>query len=375
MANDVFANGREISCKAGSGKSIAAFPDVCMTPPENPATPPGTPVPYPNTGMASDTSSGSKNVKISDKEVMLKNKSFFKKGQGNEAGCAAKKGVVTSTNHPPGAPSGSKAYFNAWSMDVKIERKNAVRHFDITTHNHASQPGNTPPWPFIDSMAIDGEGNTDDPCAEEKEAEQEACEGVDDPCGDPPCQDARKCQLVPYGGSGSPNCCDGVTGHHMIEDHWVQGASGFGTKGQGSSGRNAAPTVCVDGTRYTDDHGHFHMIQGLIEESYMEGGVNQDVPWTYGEGKFAAVTAHQATFGDRCSKECLEAQLDSYYEAGDDVPMNQPHTQPLAKTDKGDDRWLRQEAEAHLEGLLPRGTTPPPASSMADALKAAGYVS
>ena len=55
MSNDVFANGRELACKAGSGKSICVFPDVCMTPPVNPATPPGVPVPYPNTGMASDT--------------------------------------------------------------------------------------------------------------------------------------------------------------------------------------------------------------------------------------------------------------------------------------------------------------------------------
>jgi hypothetical protein len=153
MANDVFANGREISCKASSGKSICAFPDVCMTPPENPATPPGVPVPYPNTGMASDTTSGSKKVKISKKEVMLKNKSNFKKSMGNEAGCAAKKGVVTSTNHPPGAPSGGKAYFNAWSMDVKIEGQNAVRHLDLTTHNHASLPTNAPPQVHTALMA------------------------------------------------------------------------------------------------------------------------------------------------------------------------------------------------------------------------------
>ena len=35
----------------------------------------------------------------------------------------------------------------------------------------------------------------------------------------------RNVPLVPYGGGGSPNCCEGQTGHHMIEDHWVQGAS------------------------------------------------------------------------------------------------------------------------------------------------------
>ncbi|MBV2091711.1 MAG: DUF4150 domain-containing protein, partial [Candidatus Thiodiazotropha sp. (ex Ctena orbiculata)] len=52
MANDVYANGRELSCKKADGKSICSFPDVCFTPPQTPATPPGVPIPYPNTGMA-----------------------------------------------------------------------------------------------------------------------------------------------------------------------------------------------------------------------------------------------------------------------------------------------------------------------------------
>lgn len=147
MANSVFANGREIACKAGAGKTICAFPDVCMTPPENPATPPGIPIPYPNTGMASDTTGGSKNVKISRKEIGLKNKSCFKKSMGDEAGATAKKGVVTSKNT-------GKVYFNAWSMDVKVEGQNVVRHLDLTTNNHASMPGDTPPWPYVDTMAV-----------------------------------------------------------------------------------------------------------------------------------------------------------------------------------------------------------------------------
>ena len=146
MANDVFANGDEISCKAGDGKSICCFPDVCMTPPENPATPPGVPIPYPNTGFASDTTDGSRSVQISGKEIMLKNKSYFKKSTGDEAGCAAKKGVVTSVNR-------GKVYFIAWSMDVKVEGENAVRHLDMTTHNHGSGP-NTPTWPYADRMAM-----------------------------------------------------------------------------------------------------------------------------------------------------------------------------------------------------------------------------
>ena len=147
MGNNVFANGREISCKAAAGKTICAMPDVCFTPPENPATPPGVPVPYPNTGMASDTTGGSKNVKISNKEVGLKNKSCFKKSIGDEAGNAAKKGVITSKNR-------GKVFFESWSIDVKIEGMNAVRHLDLTTNNHASTPGDTPPWIYQDGLAV-----------------------------------------------------------------------------------------------------------------------------------------------------------------------------------------------------------------------------
>ncbi|MBK9136416.1 MAG: DUF4150 domain-containing protein [Betaproteobacteria bacterium] len=145
MANKVFANMMEVSCKAGAGKSICAFPDVCFTPPQTPATPPGVPIPYPNTGMSSDTTSGSTSVKVSGQEVMLKNKSYYKRSTGDEAGCAPKKGVITSTNM-------GKVYFTAWSMDVKVEGENVVRHFDLTTHNHNPPPGQTPPWPNIESI-------------------------------------------------------------------------------------------------------------------------------------------------------------------------------------------------------------------------------
>src|SRR5437868_14804016 len=111
MGNQVYANGREISCKAAAGKAIAAFPDTCFTPPQTPATPPGVPVPYPNTGMASDTANGSKTVQIGGDEVMLKNTSYFKTSTGDEAGCAPKKGVVTSKIK-------GKVNFQSWSMDV-----------------------------------------------------------------------------------------------------------------------------------------------------------------------------------------------------------------------------------------------------------------
>ena len=156
MANKVFANGREIAGKSASGKSIAAFPDVCFTPPLTPATPPGVPIPYPNTGMASDTTDGSTTVQISGEPVMLKNQSCFSKSTGDEAGSAPKKGVVTSKNM-------GKVYFNAWSMDVKVEGQNVDRHLDLTTHNHAAKmPGNSPPMTYTDGMAPGGGGGAPD---------------------------------------------------------------------------------------------------------------------------------------------------------------------------------------------------------------------
>jgi hypothetical protein len=146
MANQVYANLLEVCCKAAEGKSLCAFPDVCMTPPQTPATPPGVPVPYPNTALASDCTNGSTSVVISGQEVMLKNKSFFKQSMGDEAGSAPKKGVITSQIQ-------GKVYFSMWSMNVQIEGENVPRAFDITTNNHAgAMPGNTPPWPYLDAM-------------------------------------------------------------------------------------------------------------------------------------------------------------------------------------------------------------------------------
>ena len=165
------ASGFGVACKAADGKSVCAFPDVCMTPPECPATPPGVPVPYPNTAYAKDTAAGSKTVKISGKPVILKNKSYFKKSTGDEAGCASKKGVVTGVNR-------GKAYFTSWSMDVKVEGYNVCRHLDSMTHNHASYTCNTGVWKYIDTKTAKGVCKKDvdrvnDKCQPMKEEEKE----------------------------------------------------------------------------------------------------------------------------------------------------------------------------------------------------------
>lgn len=138
----VFANSLEVSAKAQNCKVIAAFPDVCFTPPLTPATPPGVPIPYPNFGMDSDLASGSSTVKIGGKPVSQENASNYSKISGDEAGSAPKKSVITSKNM-------GKAYAKMWSMDVKADGKGVVRFSDIMTTNHASDTGATPPMPAV----------------------------------------------------------------------------------------------------------------------------------------------------------------------------------------------------------------------------------
>jgi hypothetical protein len=135
MGCDVYANNNEIACKAGDGRVIAGFPDVCLSPPSPPAGP--IPVPYPNTSFSKDMKNGSKTVKIKNDEVMLKDISFYETSPlGDEAatkGLGA--GVVTHVIT-------GKTHFVAWSMDVKFEGENVDRHIDLTTSNHASLIGN-----------------------------------------------------------------------------------------------------------------------------------------------------------------------------------------------------------------------------------------
>src|SRR5664279_4501228 len=83
MGANVFANGMEISGKASGNESLAAMPDVCLSPPSPPAGP--IPVPYPNSSDASKTTDGSKSVKISGDEVGLKDQSTYKDSNGDEA--------------------------------------------------------------------------------------------------------------------------------------------------------------------------------------------------------------------------------------------------------------------------------------------------
>ncbi len=156
MTSTVYANNNAIAAKAGLGKVIAAFPDVCMSPPAPPAGP--VPIPYPNTSFARDLKAGSKTVKIGGKPLALQDQSYYKSSPlGNEAATRSF-GASVVTHQISG-----KTYFAAWSMDVKVQGKNVCRHLDLTTSNHASQPGATPPNPNIEAMdmgRLEDEENT-----------------------------------------------------------------------------------------------------------------------------------------------------------------------------------------------------------------------
>jgi Domain of unknown function (DUF4150) len=176
MGTEVYANGREISCKASSGKTIADFPDTCLSPPSPPAGP--VPIPYPNTASASDTTNGSTTVLICGQEVMLKDQSTFKKSTGDEAATKSLgMGVVTHTIQ-------GEASFVAWSMDVKIEGQNVDRHLDMTLPNEQCQPADGPPLPHQSSAAPASDAK--DPCQHPNDVKKlkyvvYICEDLDNP--------------------------------------------------------------------------------------------------------------------------------------------------------------------------------------------------
>jgi Toxin PAAR-like domain len=159
MSHEVYADGMAIAGKAGQNKSIARFPDVCMSPPSPPAGP--IPVPYPNTSLSGDLKEGSTTVKLGGQPAALAQQSYYQPSAlGDEAATKAW-GMNIVTHQITG-----KTYFQAWSMDVKIEGKNVCRHVDITTSNHASDGTTTVPAPTGESqtLALIKEGKC--PCCE-----------------------------------------------------------------------------------------------------------------------------------------------------------------------------------------------------------------
>lgn len=160
MFHHVYANSRSICCKAGDGASKAAFPDTCWTPPQ----PSPAPIPYANTAYASDLTNGTKTVFIQGSEIAKKDVSYFAKSTGDEpATSSCGQGIITGVIR-------GKAYFFSWSMNVSAEQHNVCRHLDMMGHNHASQPTNTPLFPFLERPWF---GNHD--CHAEEKRIEKAC--------------------------------------------------------------------------------------------------------------------------------------------------------------------------------------------------------
>ncbi len=154
MSHQVFANSWQIAAKAGKNKSIARFPDVCLSPPGPPAGP--LPIPYPDTSFSSDLKEGSQTVKIGGQPAALAQQTYYQPATlGNEAATRSF-GASVVTHQITG-----KTYFQAWSMDVKFEGKNVCRHIDITTSNHNSPPAATPPLPSAETQTMSAQDAID----------------------------------------------------------------------------------------------------------------------------------------------------------------------------------------------------------------------
>ncbi|MFO7566843.1 MAG: PAAR-like domain-containing protein [Enhygromyxa sp.] len=147
MTNKVFANSNAVVCAAGSGKIAAAFPDVCMSPPGPPTGP--MPAPYADTSYAKDTKRGSKSVKIGGKPVYLYGQSYLASSPLGNEGATKSFGASILTHTITG-----KTQFAGHSLDVMVEGKYVCRHLDLSTSNHASYPGATPPYPEMETMNL-----------------------------------------------------------------------------------------------------------------------------------------------------------------------------------------------------------------------------
>lgn len=152
MTKNVFAGTWEIAAENGMNKSIARFPDVCMSPPSPPAGP--IPIPYPDTSFSNNLKSGSSTVKIGGNGAALAQQSYYRESVLGDEAATRTFGANIITHQITG-----KTYFQAWCMDVKFEGKNVCRHFDITTSNHASSGTTTAPLNTIETQATDGGGN------------------------------------------------------------------------------------------------------------------------------------------------------------------------------------------------------------------------
>jgi hypothetical protein len=345
MGCAVYANGMSIACKVADGKTVAAMPDVCLSPPTPPAGP--VPIPYPNTAMASDTDKGSKTVQIGGQEVMLKDQSTFKKSTGDEAATKSLgMGVVSHQIQ-------GEVNFCAWSMDVKFEGENVPRHLDLTLHNEMCIPANTPTWPYLDKATVTkGVGA----CKKEIGEEKKACAdcqpyGSKDPCSSKKCQDARKCMLAPFAPTKTDypdvhRCCEGTTGHHVIPlgefclpRSQTGGQRGVGALNDHVKGYNGdlAPTICVEGSDHKEKEGGQLKEHGLVGSAYIKARLSRGIKNNQQNVKYAGLRDSGAESVNKvfrqCTEACIKKQLDNYHVKQAEIPADKPVCQASQQSD------------------------------------------
>ena len=118
MANRVFATRRGVSPKGSSNNTIAAWPDVCITPVSGPI-----PLPYVNAVDAMAANGDAKSKKVQKTLIDTAHKAGYK-----HVDSATGVGVVSHTMR-------GKVYFTAHTMDVKFQGKDTVRLGDPLFQN------------------------------------------------------------------------------------------------------------------------------------------------------------------------------------------------------------------------------------------------
>jgi hypothetical protein len=324
----VYANGLEVACKAQSNKVIAAFPDVCFTPPENPATPPGVPVPYPSFGFDSDTDKGTSTVKIGGKTITQKNKSYYTKTTGTEAGCAAKKGIITSKNT-------GKEYAQAWSNDVKADGEPVNRFTDISTNNHASSVANTPPWLKV-AKANKGWTSTCDKLYRERISTYDPND-----CDTPDYQSHHIIDNASFTRSGArDNKMSSYEGAAKLGERAWKVLKNLFQSRSAHPGKNYhegdPPCICledgqVDGMEHKKAHDKSRDLAKANAKAQASG------KWSYKEARAAGIqSVKEAANLTEKEAKCIGYMLDAYYKnqlgCTNTTEVRAPGTQPSAST-------------------------------------------
>lgn len=141
-----------------------------------------------------------------------------------------------------------------------------------------------------------------------------------------PCIRARRCKLVPYsettkaaGKNTGNGCCPGQTGHHILPSAMFEGCPSYD--------KNAAPTLCVEGTsNWGGSHKRVH-DKMLLALGGLKGKNGNPIPEGAQITKDQAIKAggqavQNAFPSPGCDPKCIEAQLREFYKKVNCTPKN-----------------------------------------------------